>query len=407
MHLFHFAPDRRAQRSAGAFALLSALAAPALAQTGSNERFLVSTTTDMGVIDPLLPDLSDTDLVVAGAGALPAPWFMERHWSALADFAPRDVDGADTMFGEPRAGDLYLSFLSDDGGFLDGDVVRLAADGTFEVAFDEASIATALGDTGLSIDVDGFAFESPSPSASGPFRGGRLLFSLSSDADTPVLGAVGNGDVLALDESGTVTLLFSEADVEAALAAATGSSTAIGDVHAIEWVAGEVWVSVQSPSEYDGAVLALGANPRLVADEVDMALGGDEIDALVHLMDAPPLCLWTDALLGGVNGRGVVQHATPDGPVVVLGGGDAGWLPLPQMAGFGALAIDPADALLGALLSGPTLPVYWADASGTISLPAAFSSGGAGSGPGDMAGVTLQAVDVWSLRVSAPFRVLP
>lgn|GEM_PF-6111360 len=407
MHLFHFASVRRAQRSAGVLALLTAVAAPASAQGAGTERFLVSTTSDAGVLGPLSPDLSDTDLVVVGGGAVPAAWLTERHWAALADFAPRDVDAVDTMFGVPRAGDLYLSFLSDDGGFLDGDVVRLSASGAFEVAFDEASIATALGDPGLAIDLDGFAFESPSPSAPGPFGGGRLLFSLSSDATTPVLGPVSNGDVLALDEQGTVSVLFTEADVQDALTAATGSTDAVGDVHAVEWVAGEVWVAIQSPSAHDGAVLALGPNARVVASESEMALGGDEIDALTRVVDEEPLCVWTDATLGGANGRGVVQNATPNGPVVVLGGGTSGWLPLPQMAGFGGLAIDAGDPLLAALLSGPVAPVYWADGSGTIALPAIFASNGAGTGPGDAAGVTLQAIDVASLRVSAPFRVLP
>ncbi|QDU85120.1 hypothetical protein Pla163_22460 [Planctomycetes bacterium Pla163] len=389
----------------GIAALLAGLTAPAFAQ-GSTERFLVSTTNDVGALDAALPVLTDTDLMAVGAGARPAPWFTVGHWFALADFAPRDVDGAALRGSVAAAGDLYMSFLSDDGGFLDGDLVRLDADGVFRVAVAEDQIALALGDAALDIDVDAFAFDGAVPGAPGLFGGGRLVFSLAADVDTAVLGPVQNGDVLALDESGVLTRLFAEDDVSDALALATGSSASIGDVHGLEVVSGEVWVAVQSPSEFDGAVLALGALARIVADEADLALGGEELDALIHLGPEQPLSLWLEGAVGGSNGRGVVQNGTPGGPALLVGAGAAGWFPTPELSGFGGLAVDMNDPLLTALLAGPSLPIYWLDSEGSLALPANVSSVGAGTGPGGGLGLTLQAVDLLSGRVSAPFRIV-
>src|SRR5262249_25937671 len=108
---------------------------------------------------------------------------------------------------------------------------------------------------------------------------GRMLFSLQNDLVGSVLGTVEDGDVLRY-ANGVVTRVLSEADVQAKFTQATGLTSAILDVLSLEFVNGEVWVTTQSPSAFDGAVLSCGATPAIVIDEAAMGLGGAEIDAL-------------------------------------------------------------------------------------------------------------------------------
>lgn len=380
--------------------LLAVLAAPAVAQT--TPQFLVSTSNDPGAIDPTLPALDDTDLMIVGGAALPAPWFGIGHWRAVADFAPRDVDAVAFLGDEPRAGDFYTSYQSDEGGFEDGDVVLMRADGTFAAVIDEESIALALGDAALDIDVDALCFE-----GGGPLGGGRMLFSLADNATSPTLGALLDGDVLELSHTGSVVRLFTEADVSAAFAAATGTTAAVGDVLGLDLVNGEVWASVQAPSSHDGAVIALGAFARVVAQESDLALGGEEIDAFALLRSAPMPCLWFETTAGTYSGRGGIRHGTPNGAQLVLASGASGWIETPLIGGFGGMALSGSDPLLLALVAGSNLPIAVVGANGALDKPIAFDAAAAGAGPGGTLGISVQVIDLATLRASPAFRITP
>jgi hypothetical protein len=380
--------------------VLAALAAPCAAQSAA--QFVVSTSNDPGAISPQLPALDDTDLMIVGGGALPAPWFGVEHWLAVTDFAPRDVDALGFLGDEPRAGDFYTSFQSDEGGFKDGDVVLLRADGTLAAVIDEESIALALGDAALDIDVDALCFE-----GGGPLGGGRMLFSLADNATSPTLGALLDGDVLELSNTGSVQRLFTEAEVSAAFAAATGTATAVGDVLGLELVSGEVWASVQSPTSHDGGVIALGAFARVIVQESELALAGEELDAFALLRSAPMPCVWFETNVGTYDGRGAIQHGTPNGPMLVLAAGASGWIEAPLFGGFGAVALSGSDPLLNALLGGANLPIAVVGANGALEKPVSFDASAAGSGPGGTLGISVQVIDLVTLRTSPPFRITP
>jgi len=391
---------RRRAPALRAAVVLAALAAPCAAQ--SAPQFIVSTSNDPGVISPQLPALDDTDLMIVGGGALPALWFAVEHWRAVTNFVPRDIDALAFLGDEPRAGDFYTSFQSDEGGFKDGDIVLLRADGTFVAVIDEQSIALALGDAALDIDVDALCFE-----GGGPLGGGRMMFSLADNATSPTLGALLDGDVLEYSSTGNVQRLFTEAEVSAAFAAATGTTAAVGDVLGLELVNGEVWASVQAPTSHDGGVIALGAFARVVAQESDLALAGEELDAFALLRTAPMPCLWFETDVGTYSGRGAIQYGTPNGPMLVLAAGTSGWIEAPLLGGFGAVALSGGDPLLNALLAGPNLPIAVVGANGAFEKPVAFDAAAAGSGPSGSLGISVQVVDLVTLRTSPPFRITP
>jgi hypothetical protein len=397
-----------ASRPLGASALVllcsASIASPLAAQGGQGApapHFLVSTTNDPGALDPSLPLLDDTDLMIVGGGALPAPWYSGGHWRAIANFAPRDVDAVATVHGQPRAGDFYTSFLSDEGGFEDGDVVALLADGTLVAAVEEEVIAAALGDAALDVDVDAIAFEGGTP-----LSGGRMYFSLADNATSPTLGTLLDGDVYVLDATGAVARVFSEQEVTNSVALATGSSAASTDTLGLEFVNGELWATVQSPSSHDGAVIALGALARVVAEEADLRLAGEEIDALALIVEPQP-CLWFETAPGGYTGRGAIQHGTPGGLALVLASGASGWLDVPTLGGFGAFGLSGTDPLLVGLLSGPVLPMAVLDATGAFAQSVAFDPVHAAAGVGGAMGLSVQVLDLGSLRLTPPFRILP
>ncbi|CAN0472141.1 unnamed protein product, partial [Scytosiphon promiscuus] len=217
--------------------------------------FWVSTTSDVGALTVDQPDLSDSGVVRVQAGLAPQPACLDGHWRALGALLPTDIDAlAFDPAGGPlpggALGSLRFSLLSNQGPWRDGDVLRLAAGGGFELAVSEEQLANELGTPGAAIDLDGLSFDEQ----------GRLVFSLQNDLAGTVLGDVADGDVLFRDGLGGIQRRLSEADVQAAYTAATGSGAAIGDVLGVHVDAQGLWVTVQSPSSADGGVLrAAGA----------------------------------------------------------------------------------------------------------------------------------------------------
>jgi hypothetical protein len=256
----------------------------------------------------------------------------------------------------------------------------------------------ALGLTDVEIDVDAIDFDDL----------GLLLFSLQSDVDGTFLGPVSDGDVLRYEADGSITRVITEAEVQACFTAATGSSSAIGDVQAVEYVGGELWVATQGPSSYDGAVLSCAFTPYVVGDEAAIGLGGAELDSLSIVGTGDELATLTIDKLQAAPGERI--HAefrgAPGAALIVLTAGDAGYIDLTWLPGWGMLTMDPSDMWLQATLQAPLLNLVVLDASGAHAVDYALPSIDVwGTGLGGESGWSFQMVDLRTLEVSAPIRV--
>lgn len=370
-------------------------------QTVPNEapRLLVSTTADVVLGGGLV--VSDGGTARVRVGEPPRPHLDVGHLLAATGLSPSDVDAVALRPGVApgHAGSYAFSLLSNEGGFLDGDLLGLAPGGGFTVLVAEQEIAEALGVPGASLDVDAFEW---APS-------GELWFSLQSDLAGTHLGDVADGDLLRVEKTGAVTRAYTESEVEALVQTVTGSTQPIGDVLGLALVDGEPWVTVQSPSAFDGAVLDIGATPEIVADESALLLAGAELDGLAVLPeggDAGTLALAPQIALPGDPMEVHVLGGTPARPMVVVAGGIAGSFATPWLGGWGALALDPTDPWLALAASGAGFPILTLDATGgafaTFALP---PSSFGGTGLGGEPGWTFQLYDPIDAELWPPFRV--
>lgn len=381
--------------------LTCALCSPSLAQaqgTGPPPVFLVSTSAD--VLTPDLLGVDDADLVRVEPGAPARTQRSAGHWLALAAFTPSDVDALARRPGLPPGhhGSLYFSILANEAGLQDGDVLVLGAGGVPQVAIGEQVLLDGLGVPGGNIDLDALAVDDQ----------GRLLFSLQSNLAATALGDLSDGDVLRLEPDGLVSRYRSEAEIQQCFEAASGLGSAVVDVQALEWIAGELWAVTQGPSSHDGGAFTCGASPALVLDEAGLGLGGAELDALALAepgADLARLVLSPQVAVPGEELHFDVAGGLPGGALLVLAGGYGGYIDAPWLPGIGAVFLDPADPWLGLALGGKGLPVLALDGSGSVGgsfwLPASSSGG---PGPGG-SGWTFQLLDPASLELSAPFRV--
>ncbi len=385
-------------RNLGALALASSLAFHGIAhaQAPSPPRFHVSTSSTVTIGSTVF---DDSALVSAGGGGSPFSFFVEGHWQATAGFVPGDIDAfarrPNMVAGS--AGSMVFSTLSNDGGFLDGDILGLAPGGGIEVVLPEALLAAGLGTPTANIDVDALAYDDQ----------GSILFSLLDDLPGTLYGTVLDGDVLVREALGIVAIVMTEADVQARFTLATGSASAIGDVSGLEFSAGEVWVTVLSPSAFDGAVISCGALPGVVADEAAMGLGGAELDAIA-LADpddeVPAFTLLPAAALPG-DTLSVEIHGQPNSIVVALMAGNTGWLNFGSRPGFGAWYLDPLDPWLLTIL-GMSATYAKLDSQGLFRATWPLPTGNVyGTGFGGELGWSFQIVEAPSLELSAPYRV--
>jgi len=385
------------------FALLTVLSSSLLTLGAAAQapRVVVSTTDDLPAAAGVPFSVLDGDLVVVQAGQPVAPFLAGGHFHAAGGFIPSDVDAYAHLPGSlpgSAPGNVF-SLLSNEGGFLDGDILGFASGGGVALLVSELDLATALGASGSNIDVDALAYDD----------GGRIVFSLADNLAASALGAISDGDVLRLEPAfAGVTRLFTEADVQAQFTLATGLSDAILDVQALEWVAGEVWIAVQSPSRHDGSILALGPTPRVVSDENDLGLGGAEIDALGTLRtgDEPPVFhLSAEFALPGDSVH-VEARGRPGSVLWVLPSGAAGHVLLPRYGGFGALFLDPLDPWLTVALGMGALYRVQLDGNGSFAVDWALPSAAVyGTGPVGELGWSFQVLDPAARTISAPFRV--
>lgn len=381
--------------------LLAATSAHALPQDGQTDlpTFWVSTTSDLGPQAPDQPEWTDSALIAAAPGAPPAPVCLDGHWRALGPLLPTDIDALATA---PDAGaipgalgSLHFSLLSNQGAFRDGDVLRLAAGGGFEVVFSEEQLAEELGTPGAAIDLDGISYDLQ----------GRLVFSLQNDLDGTVLGEVSDGDVLYRDGLGGIQRRLSEAEVTAAYSAATGSGSAIGDVLGLHVDGQGLWVSVQSPSSADGGALRADGPLGWIPEE-QLGLGGAELDALnAAPANQTPASLtpvaWVQADPSGAM-RGRIEGGSPGGVLAVLAAGQPGYQSVP---GLGAFFVDALDPHLSTVLAGPGPSLVLADGAGSVDVLFDLPSVGAGPGWDGVIGWSFQVIDLQSAALSAPFRI--
>ncbi len=367
--------------------VLVALSGLAAAQ-GGPETYFVSTSSDAGVLASGLPFLEDGDLVSARTDSFPRPLMQSAHWRAVGDLVPSEIDA---LALEPGAGSfserLRFSTLSDVGGFRDGDVLGLAPGGGWRVVTSEDVLASAL-NTANALDLDGFTYDDA----------GALVFSLQSNIDSGVFGAVSNGDVLRFDGAQTERL-YTESDIDAALSTALGNSASASDVHGLDWLASELRVVVQSPSEADGGLLRVGASPALVVGDTDLGLGGAELDAIASAPDdAPRVEMWFEPGATSGSGTGVVQGPA-GGLVAIVPTAGVGFEPALYMPGFGAFYLDPFDP---SLLS---FPLAVLDGTGRWSASVQLPLAAAGPGWDGLPGFSFQALQLGVLDLSAPLRI--
>jgi hypothetical protein len=391
---------RTPARSAGAlrslFVLLT-LAGPTLAQ---DPRVVVSTTDDVPAGAGVPFAVGDGELVAAAGTAAPSPFFMEGHFQATCGFAPSDIDAFARLAGPTpgSAGSLVFSLLSNEGGFLDGDVVGIGPGSGAILIVSEQDISNALGTPGAAIDVDALSYDDQ----------GRLLFSLQTDLSGTVLGDVLDGDILRLDVGFSVALVMGEDEVQARFTAATGLTDAILDVQALEWAQGELWAAVQSPTSHDGAVIKLSGTPQIVVDEALMGLGGAEVDALGEMGAGEEIVSFQVSLVDALPGDPlhVEVYGRPHAVLMVLMAGNTGYVDFSRSAGFGGWYLDRFDPWLSAVLAAHHVPFVSLDGSGRFAtdwnLPTSmvFGPGIAGE-----LGWSFQVFDLSNSELSAPVRV--
>jgi len=364
---------------------------------GAGSRFIVSPSANVSATDDR-PFVDDGSLVAVGGAAGVHPQMFPEHWLAAAGFVPGDIDGFGRLPAAVpgSAGSFAFSLLSNEGGFLDGDVLLLSPGGGVEAHVTEAELALALGLPDAALDVDAVDFDGD----------GRLLFSLQNDLGGSVLGDVFDGDVLRLEADGTVSQVLSESEVQAKFEMATGLTASIGDVLGVEWVNGQVWVTLQSPSSHDGAVLSCAASPTIVAEEDALGLGGAELDALSVASAGEELAALTVSAIAASPGETLhfECYGPPGGIYLAVKSGGAGYWPFP-LAGWGSFYVDPLDPWLSAALADIVDDVIVLDGSGffeidyTIPAAALF-----GPGLGGVDGWTLQMLSA-DLEISAPLRI--
>lgn len=392
-------PRTLSVRGARSLVLLASLTLPAAAQSA---RVIVSTTDDVPVTAGIPFPVTDGDLVVVQSGQPVTPFMAGGHFLATTGFVPGDIDAyAHLPSSTPgRAGGNVFSLLSNEGGFLDGDLVILANGGAgATLLLSELDLATAMGAPTANIDVDALAYDDQ----------GRILFSLNTDHSGTALGLIEDGDILRLETGfASVTRVLSESDVQARFTLATGLNDPVLDLQALEWSGGQLWGAVQSPSRHDGSIIAFGNSVHIVADENDLGLGGSELDALGSMRpgDELPVVHMSPELAMPGDILHIETRGQPGAFISVIMAGGNGFVDFSRFPGFGGWYVDPLDPWLTALASSFSFPLVRLDGNGHFSADWALPMGTEfATGMGGELGWTFQLMDFSTKQLSAPFRV--
>ncbi len=298
--------------------------------------------------------LQDTELAQFDpvTGAL-APWLRE----ATAAFYSGDVDGdgksdvwkdVDALGvltnGSNRVTDVFLSFSTTFGPFLDGDIVRLSPDGTIGVAYSEAQVATAFGCTDGNVDVDALHV----------YPDGTMLISFAEDEASSLLSTdspnvITDGSVLFWNPAQSlVTVVYTESAIDAMVSNALGKATKSGDTLSLAVDSGgAICFTVQSPTSDDATIFSDAGGGSIVMKESALGLASTaEIDALdfvpssVHFLTShAPVRLVDSSTQLVVEVRGAPSHDFV--VLLAVGRGDSSRFPLHGFEGFALPITDP------------------------------------------------------------------
>lgn len=199
--------------------------------------------------------------------------------------APDNIDALHVTV-EPRRvlpSALYLSTVKDELGLKDGDVFRFGGTGGIEPFLLESYFIDLTEASDGNVDIDAFSM--------GP--SGEYYFSFADNEDSTLLsgsepGVVKDGDILMVDGSGAVSVLYTEEQVSDMVSLALGDSFKIGDVLGLAYDAQNqcLLFTVQSPTAHDASVFSDANGGLLVPGYDETALGflnGVELDALALL----------------------------------------------------------------------------------------------------------------------------
>lgn len=280
----------------------------------------------------------------------------------------KDVDALHVTPSGGRVSEVYLSFNATTGPWLDGDIVRVGADGLLVLAWSEAQLIAALGFSDGQVDVDGFALAPD----------GRLLLSFAEDEassllSTDAIGVVTDGSIVSWDPvlalPGVET---TEGAIDALISNALGRSLKSGDTLGVALdQSGLLCFTVQSPSSDDATVFRAANGGEVVVAEASLGVtGAPEIDAL-GLVDAgaeflaarvtprlvPANVSATVTLDGAANHAFVMTLALARGDAASFAGD-----------GFIGLFLDPTDLLFAASLADFTFTWGVTDGAGQATL---------------------------------------
>ena len=227
-------------------------------------------------------------------------------------------DGIDALSYQPSFSgttpglfDLVFSSDRDFLGFADGDILRLSRSGGIEIVHSETALDAALLPTSGNLDIDGLAIVTDNV----------YLITFKDSLNGTVVGDVLDGDILRWDVMAqTITRFADEAEVQAWVDHATGSTSAIGDVKSLSFhpSSGDLLFTVQSPSAIDATVFAATQSGEVLSgwEEGDWDFQiSTEIDALCMIPAdlEQPVILSTDVnyLNPGESFQLRMRHATP------------------------------------------------------------------------------------------------
>lgn len=284
-----------------------------------------------------------------------------------------DVDAVHDGGGQTPADGLLISTPSNEGGFLDGDVLGFGANG-LQVVLAEADIAAAVGAVDGNVDVDALHRDAD----------GTWIFSLADNEVSSSLsgddpGMVKDGAVLSWTPGAAMaTILFTESQMSAMVSQALGAATSITDTMGLsrDPATGAILFSVQSPSAHDASVFTADGGGALLAGHSESDLGftgAPELDALsVAVSRFPALTVSSGQPQAGETLVIGLRDAEPGRPYVVLVALDMS-PPAFALSGWGGFVLAQ-DALLAAALAAAPSLVMVPDALGNASMVAVLPS---------------------------------
>lgn len=327
-----------------ALALIALAVTPVASVHAQSFDILVSTASDTSVGGETV---RDEDILCRQVGGMPYVSLPSETTAALAGQIGSssthhvfgDIDALHDAGSAVAHEGLYISLVSNEAGFLDGDVLHGGPAG-FEVFLAEADFITACGLTDGNADVDAFHIDPD----------GRVFFSFAEDEASAFLngdapGVIADGDILQwLPFSGSADFRYFESEIDALVSMALGVATTTGEVKSVsrDPMSGALLFTVQSPSAHDGSIFSDDNGGTLLAglEEATWNFGNAvEFDALsVSPRSWPALTISNPTPSAGVAESLKLRGAAPGAAYFVLMAGSLGGVQIPT-AGWGGLVL--------------------------------------------------------------------